>query len=544
MVATAIVAQPQLTRAAEVPSPAQRCRAMNSVAYESINPRTAASLITIWPAEAAKAKAGNGFTTTLKPSFWVSRTSHAGLVGVHELYNPRTHDFLWTKSLREVTKETSRHGYVDGGTVFYAAQSSGSCLTAVHRYVRHGMHRYSATASQRAALARSGWRHESIAFYATGPKYGSSTATGSAKIGTTKPKSTSEPAKSTSKPAQSTSKPAKSSLKKSGTTKLPKKKTTTAKKTSGRTTSATSPTSGGPFSQPAYLFKGTLAWKAYQDEKNQSKKRLLYQIAATPTSIWLGGTSGDGAYVNKITTKAAALHQTPQFVLYAIPYRDCGSYSAGGLSTVAQYEHWVDSVKQGIGGRKAVVIVEPDAIGMGCLSSSRQAQRNEMLRYAMRTLSNKNVWVYIHAGSGGLNPSWAAAAVKKAGVSYGRGIAVNVSSFDSTKKEIAYGKAVIGKLGMNKHIIIDTSRNGLGRNTGSNGGAPGWCNPPGRALGVRPTSKTGNSMVDAYVWIKRPGESDGMCHRGDPRHWFQSYALDITQRALDHKIIARLPIPK
>jgi endoglucanase len=37
-----------------------------------------------------------------------------------------------------------------------------------------------------------------------------------------------------------------------------------------------------------------------------------------------------------------------------------------------------------------------------------------------------------------------------------------------------------------KHFIIDTSRNGLGP-------APdgSWCNPPGRALGPKPTADTG-----------------------------------------------------
>lgn len=35
--------------------------------------------------------------------------------------------------------------------------------------------------------------------------------------------------------------------------------------------------------------------------------------------------------------------------------------------------------------------------------------------------------------------------------------------------------------------------------------------PAGRALGVRPTTTTGNALIDAYLWIKRPGESDGAC---------------------------------
>ena len=57
-----------------------------------------------------------------------------------------------------------------------------------------------------------------------------------------------------------------------------------------------------------------------------------------------------------------------------------------------------------------------------------------------------------------------------------------------------------------------------------------WCNPPGRALGETPTTKTGNPRVDAYLWVKRPGESDGACGRGAPAagQWWPQYALELA----------------
>src|SRR5207244_11557401 len=77
-------------------------------------------------------------------------------------------------------------------------------------------------------------------------------------------------------------------------------------------------------------------------------------------------------------------------------------------------------------------------------------------------------------------------------------------------------------------IFIDTSRNG-------NGPADGelyWCNPSGRALGVAPTTATGNGHIDAFLWVKRPGDSDGSCGRGDRKstrlnssHQIRSYAV-------------------
>ncbi|MFD5102266.1 glycoside hydrolase family 6 protein [Streptomyces albidochromogenes] len=41
-----------------------------------------------------------------------------------------------------------------------------------------------------------------------------------------------------------------------------------------------------------------------------------------------------------------------------------------------------------------------------------------------------------------------------------------------------------------------------------------WCNPPGRGLSNRPTTATGDPLHDAKLWIKIPGESDGLCLRG------------------------------
>jgi len=67
------------------------------------------------------------------------------------------------------------------------------------------------------------------------------------------------------------------------------------------------------------------------------------------------------------------------------------------------------------------------------------------------------------------------------------------------------------------HFVVDTSRNGLGPWQYPAGVYPShedWCNPPDRGLGARPTTDTGNALVDAHLWIKVPGESDGQCYRG------------------------------
>jgi endoglucanase len=85
------------------------------------------------------------------------------------------------------------------------------------------------------------------------------------------------------------------------------------------------------------------------------------------------------------------------------------------------------------------------------------------------------------------------------------------------------------------HFVIDTSRNGHGPLVIDRYGEPpynqpssvlaglstgAWCNPPGLGLGLRPTTQTGVPLVDAYVWIKTVGESDGSCDiAGGVRAW-------------------------
>jgi len=84
-----------------------------------------------------------------------------------------------------------------------------------------------------------------------------------------------------------------------------------------------------------------------------------------------------------------------------------------------------------------------------------------------------------------------------------------------------------------KHFVVDTSRNGNGRPDGDTiDGGPAFCNPPGRAIGQLPTTKTGDPLVDAFLWIKTPGESDGACN-GAPAAgtWMPDYALGLASRS-------------
>ena len=255
----------------------------------------------------------------------------------------------------------------------------------------------------------------------------------------------------------------------------------------------------------------------------------MRKISSQPWAIWLN----DGWTMAGLSARVAqirAANALPVFVIYNIPWRDCGRYSSGGAGSPAAYRDWVAQVAARLGAGPAAVVLEPDALPeLTCLSADRQAAYYDMLRYDVATFGARpGVAVYLDAG----HERWRDAAtmadrLRRAGVDGARGFSINISNFNSTAGEIAYGHAISRALG-GKRFLIDTSRNGLGPASGSNW----WCNPPGRALGSRPSGQTGDPLVDAFFWFKVPGESDGSCNGGPGSgKWWPEYALGLAQRA-------------
>ena len=269
--------------------------------------------------------------------------------------------------------------------------------------------------------------------------------------------------------------------------------------------------------------------RRWRDERPDDAARID-RIAAQPTALWLGDWIGDVREAAEARVEAArADGSIPVLVAYNIPDRDCGQHSTGGAGGAARYRAWIDDLAAGLGAGPAAVVLEPDALAaLDCLAPAQRAARTDLVAYAAARLSRRpGVSVYIDAG----NPSWIPAPemarrLREAGVARARGFAVNVSSFHTTARSRAYGRAIARRLG-GAPFVIDTSRNGAGP-------APGnaWCNPPGRALGEAPTAQTGDPAVDALLWIKRPGESDGACNGGPPAgEWWPEGALALARAA-------------
>ena len=258
----------------------------------------------------------------------------------------------------------------------------------------------------------------------------------------------------------------------------------------------------------------------------------LDRIANRPQGVWLGDWLGADptTEVAKLTSRIVSTGAVPVFVIYNIPLRDCGLYSKGGAGSADAYRSWVGQVARGIGENRAVVIVEPDAVAaMDCLSAADQAVRLKLIQEAIRTLkaAASRIAVYLDAGNSGWHPATKMAPrLQEAGAELADGFALNVSNFHATAESIQYGTELSRLLG-GKHFVIDTSRNGRGGSTPYE-----WCNAPGRALGTAPTTRTGHPLVDAFLWVKPPGESDGECNGGPSAgKWWPEYALGLAERS-------------
>jgi endoglucanase len=251
---------------------------------------------------------------------------------------------------------------------------------------------------------------------------------------------------------------------------------------------------------------------------------IAADIASQPQATWYTtyNPTTIQSQVSAVASAAAAKGQVPVLVAYDIPNRDCGGASAGGAPTIADYETWISNFAAGLGNATAIVLVEPDSLALQtCLSSSDASARDAAIAFAGSVLhaDDPNAKVYFDGGHSDWNSAaQQAAALEAADVTTdANGVFTNVSNFEWTNDELYYGQQILSDIGDSSlHLVIDTSRNGVG---------PGntWCDPSGRSLGIDPTADTGYSYVDAFLWVKPPGESDGCA---DPAGTFDPALAD------------------
>ena len=267
---------------------------------------------------------------------------------------------------------------------------------------------------------------------------------------------------------------------------------------------------------------------------NDPRAKAVEYIAKQSAGVWYGPWSGEiGPAVSKHVAQTKATNAYAILIMYNIPHRDCGQHSAGGLPASA-YGKWITDAAQAIGDAPAIVILEPDAVTLNeCLTSELKEERFALLRSAVEKFKAlPKTKVYIDAGhSAWLSAEEVSDRLKKVAIDKADGFALNVSNYQTTESNIEYGRKVSARLG-GKNFVVDTSRNG----NGPMGSV--WCNPRGRALGRLPTFNTATQGVDAFLWLKRPGESDGNCENGNPSSsapaagaWWRELAVELANNA-------------
>jgi endoglucanase len=292
------------------------------------------------------------------------------------------------------------------------------------------------------------------------------------------------------------------------------------------------PSAGGPVTgsdnpftgRTIYVDPDSSAARAVEDATGEQRDAFEL-LATTPTAIWLLPEAHPvdeiASYVDGIERAAEAAGAVPLLVVYGIPSRDCGQFSAGGLDAQT-YPTWIQAIADGIDGRETVLILEPDSLALAPDCGIEQ-QATSALREAVGILDVDGTTIYLDGGhSNWLPADTMARLLQEAGVAEVRGFVTNVSNYNDTASERTYGERLSGLLG-GAHYVIDVGRNG----NGSNGE---WCNPSGRAIGATPTGVDDGTPLDATLWIKNPGESDGTCNGGPPAgDWWPEAALSLVR---------------
>ncbi len=176
---------------------------------------------------------------------------------------------------------------------------------------------------------------------------------------------------------------------------------------------------------------------------------LIAAMEATPQAVWLtGGTPAQVRRQVRLTMLAAALaHRVPVFVAYDIPGRDCAQFSAGGALSQADYQAWIGGVSAGLGNGHAVVLLEPDSLGLlpsTCGAASypfTDAGRYAELNFAVTALEQQpNVSVYLDGThSAWLSVGQISSELVQAGVQRAQGFFIDVSNYQPTAELIDYG---------------------------------------------------------------------------------------------------------
>ncbi|KAG6144224.1 hypothetical protein E4U28_002070 [Claviceps purpurea] len=286
------------------------------------------------------------------------------------------------------------------------------------------------------------------------------------------------------------------------------------------------------------------------------------KVAKTPAFYWMDSLSKTPVMKKMLADIRAANRKggnyAGQFVVYDLPDRDCAAAASSGEFTirndgVAKYKNYIDTIRKIVlaySDVRIMLIIEPDSLSNMVTNlnvakcSKAKSAYLEGVNYALRQLNLPNVAMYLDAGHAGwlgwpANQDSAAQLFAKVYKDAGspsslRGLVTNVANYNgwdtATPPRYTTGNAIYDE----KHYIhalspllerhgwagarFITDQGRAGRQPTGQTSWSHWCNAKGTGFGLRPSANTGDALLDAFVWVKPGGESDGTSKTSSRRY--------------------------
>ncbi|OCH92110.1 cellobiohydrolaseII [Obba rivulosa] len=369
---------------------------------------------------------------------------------------------------------------------------------------------------------------------------------------------------------------------------------TTTSPTNSAPSSTATPAPGNPFTGFEWYLSPYYASEvsAAAAQMTGSAAQQAASVANIPTFIWFDQVAKVPQLSTYLADASAQQTSTGQklivpIVVYDLPDRDCAAAASNGEFTIqdngqANYENYIDQIAAAVAQYpdvRVVAIIEPDSLAnlVTNLSvaecSAAETTYKTCITYALQQLAAVGVYMYMDAGHAGwlgwpANLSPAAELFAQMYVAGGsspfiRGLATNVANYNAlvaaTPDPITQGNPnydeqlyinalapMLQQQGFSAQFVVEQARSGV-QNIRQQWGD--WCNVKGAGFGTQPTTNTGNSLIDAIVWVKPGGESDGTSNTSAARYdyhcglsdadqpspeagtWFQEYFQTLVSQA-------------
>ncbi|MBN2194596.1 MAG: glycoside hydrolase family 6 protein [Polyangiaceae bacterium] len=318
----------------------------------------------------------------------------------------------------------------------------------------------------------------------------------------------------------------------------------------GKPAPAKNPFEGADF----YLDPNYAAKIASTKTNDPAIKAMLEKMKKYPTGLWLDKIEALSELPKwlgeaEAQSKKAKKPVVPVIVVYDFPNRDCSAKASAGELDVEQEgeeryrKEFIDPIAAEFKKHpdlRIAVVLEPDSLPNVVTNIPiEKCAKSEFIykhsaAYAIAQLSLPNVYIYVDAAHAGWlgwlrNRTGFAKVMKEVldmagGPDRIRGFATNTSNYNAldgdwglklessspTPSEYSYVKGLAETLAehgiKDKGYVIDTSRNGVAETRTKWGN---WCNIAKAGIGERPKVAP-RPLLDAFFWIKPPGDSDGV----------------------------------